>query len=56
VLELLDVVEQLAVGGEEAVRVSQSPSTSALRMNISRDSTGAIARSCTLRCATTGMP
>jgi hypothetical protein len=56
VLEVLDVVEQVAVGLEERVVVRQSPSTSACRMNRSRDSSGSIRPYCTLRPATIGTP
>ena len=41
---------------KNSCRVSQSPSTSARRMNSSRDSTGSIRPYCTVRSATIGSP
>ena len=57
VLERLDLLEQRrGCAATNACRVSQSPSTSALRMNSSRDSSGSIRPYATLRPATIGSP
>ena len=55
-LKLGGLADELLVVPEKWCRVSQSPSTSACRMNRSREVTGSIWEKATVRSATIGIP